>query len=63
MNIKQFVKDLTSSQQEELLRELVSQDRIFVHVDSKSETFPVEDVYDNSSRSNKNLTILLVDVE
>jgi hypothetical protein len=63
MDIKQFVKDLTSSQQEELLRELVSQDRIFVHVDSKNETFPVEDVYDNSSSRYKNLTILLVDVE
>lgn len=61
MEIKQLVKLLTQSQKEELVKQLVENDDLFVHVESKAETFNVEDVYQNTCNVNGDMTILLVD--
>lgn len=60
MDIQKLVQSLDMDQQEQLLQELVKQERIMIHVESKAETFPVVDVYDNTSDSDGTLTILLV---
>ena len=59
-NEERFVEDISNDQLERLLNELIKKDRIAVHVESLAETFPVEDVYDNTSVLGGDLTILLV---
>ena len=69
MDIKKLVDDMTFSNQEALLKELVDRERIAVHVASREETVSVDDVYDNSSshqksishESNGVLTIIYID--
>ena len=61
MNIKQLVSNLTLQQQEELLTEMMNQGELLVHVYSLETTFPVDDVYDNSSELEGVRTVLLVD--
>ena len=63
MDVKKLVREMTPLQQEELLTELVDQGLILVHVESKSETMPVADVYDNTGGHYEKLTILLVDTQ
>ena len=57
---KRFVEDINCDQLERLLVELVRREKILVHVETLAETFPVEDVYDNTSVLSVDLKILLV---
>jgi len=57
---KRFADNLSNDQLERLLIELGNRDRIAVHVAQLDETFPIEDVYDNTSVLGGNLTILYV---
>ena len=57
---KRFVEDINCDQLERLLVELVRREKILVHVETLAETFPVEDVYDNTSVLSGDLKILLV---
>ncbi|MCP4526737.1 MAG: hypothetical protein GY833_12645 [Aestuariibacter sp.] len=53
-NYRTFARALEAGQQESILTAMMELGSICVHVDQLKETFPVEDVYDNSGDASRN---------
>ena len=57
--IDKFVDSLDILELEYMIRKMVKDDMLAVHIESKSTTYVIDDVYDNSSKYQK-LTILYI---